>query len=92
MDEMPHADRFIRRIRCLDALPNLQELDRLRIDENVREIVENDLAAEKERPSPCTARRRARARKRGTMPAVTCSSSGSGTRKATTTSGTRRST
>jgi len=48
MDEMRHADRFIKRILFLDALPNLQDLDRLRIGENVKEVLENDRAAEKD--------------------------------------------
>lgn len=46
-DEMRHADRFIKRILFLEALPNLQDLDPLRIGENVREVLENDRAAEK---------------------------------------------
>lgn len=48
MDEMRHADRFIKRILFLEALPNLQDLDPLRIGENVKEILENDRAAEKD--------------------------------------------
>lgn len=48
LDEMRHADRFIKRILFLESLPKMQELDPLRIGENVREILENDRAAEKE--------------------------------------------
>ncbi|MDX1609518.1 MAG: bacterioferritin [Halofilum sp. (in: g-proteobacteria)] len=48
MDEMRHADRFIKRILFLEGLPNLQDLDPLRIGENVKEILENDRAAEKD--------------------------------------------
>ena len=48
LDEMRHADRFIRRILFLEGLPNLQEIDPLRIGEDVREVLQNDLEAEKE--------------------------------------------
>lgn len=48
LDEMRHADRFIKRILFLEGLPDLQELDRLRIGANVQEILQGDLDAEKE--------------------------------------------
>lgn len=48
IEEMNHADRFVDRILFLDGFPNLQELDPLRIGQNVQEIIECDLAAENE--------------------------------------------
>ena len=48
IEEMNHADRFVDRILFLEGFPNLQELDPLRIRQNVQEIIECDLAAENE--------------------------------------------
>ena len=46
IEEMHHADRFTDRILFLDGFPNMQVLDPLRIGQNVKEIIECDLAAE----------------------------------------------
>ncbi|MBS7539299.1 bacterioferritin [Ancylobacter lacus] len=48
IEEMHHADRFIDRILFLEGFPNLQVLDPLRIGQNVKEVIECDLAAELE--------------------------------------------
>ena len=46
IEEMQHADRITDRIIFLDGFPNMQTLDPLRIGQNVKEIIDCDLAAE----------------------------------------------
>ncbi len=46
IEEMQHADKFADRIIFLDGFPNMQVLDPLHIGQNVKEILDSDLAAE----------------------------------------------
>jgi bacterioferritin len=46
IEEMHHADKFTDRIIFLDGFPNMQVLDPLHIGQNVKEILDADLAAE----------------------------------------------
>ena len=46
IEEMEHADKFTDRILFLDGFPNMQVLDPLHIGQNVKEVLDCDLAAE----------------------------------------------
>ncbi len=46
IEEMQHADKIVARIIFLDGFPNMQVLDPLHIGQNVKEVLDCDLATE----------------------------------------------
>ena len=48
IEEMQHADKLVERIIFLEGFPNLQNVSPLRIGQNIKEVLEADLAGEHE--------------------------------------------
>ncbi len=46
IDEMKHADQLIKRILFLEGLPNVQKIGRIKIGQNIEEIIAADLEVE----------------------------------------------
>lgn len=48
IEEMEHADKLVERIIFLEGHPNLQSVGSLRIGQDIKEVIECDLAGEQE--------------------------------------------
>lgn len=57
IEEMQHADRIVERIIFLEGHPNMQTLAPLKIGQNLKEVLEADLAGEREAHTAYTSSR-----------------------------------
>ncbi|HXH30354.1 MAG TPA: bacterioferritin [Bacteriovoracaceae bacterium] len=48
IDEMKHADMLIKRILFLEGLPNVQKLNKIRVGQDITEVIGSDLEVEYE--------------------------------------------
>jgi bacterioferritin len=48
IDEMKHADMVIKRILFLEGLPNLQKINKIKVGQDIKEVISADLEVEYE--------------------------------------------